>query len=111
MLRLTLGTRRLPAEILLAGLLLAPLVLAPACRARASAEECDRLLDRYVELLVQDRRPPPDPIEVERLKAETRARAAADQQFRSCPREVSKSQLECALGAPSADVLEQCLVM
>ena len=105
------GTRTAGARVLLRVLVLAPLLLAPACRTHASSEECDRLLDRYVELLVQDRRPPPDPIEVERLKAETRARAAADQQFRSCPREVSRSQLECALGAPSADVLEQCLVM
>ena len=69
------------------------------------------MLDRYVELLMKESAPKADPAEVDRKKAELRARSRDDPQFHACTEEVTKSQLDCALAAPNADVLEQCLVM
>jgi hypothetical protein len=58
-----------------------------ACSKPPSHDECEALLDHYVELLVK-----------------------ADPDFGACRERVSRSALECALNAPNADLLEQCLL-
>lgn len=93
------------------GLLLALLVVAAGCRPRGpSPAECDRLLDRYTELLLRADNPRVSAAEIERHQAETRRRAASHQAFRDCPREVSREQMDCALAAFNPDEIERCLV-
>lgn len=97
------GARALPA-LVLAGLAMV------GCQKHLSSAECDRLLDHYVELLVQSDRPGTSPVELLKLQKETRAKAAQDRAFQSCSSEVSRSQYECAMLATTADKIEQCLL-
>jgi hypothetical protein len=93
-------------------LVLASAVLAGivGCQKRLSSLECDRLLDHYVELLVQSDRPGTSAVELLKLQKETRAKAGRDRAFQSCSSDVSRSQYDCAMSATSADKVEQCVL-
>ena len=80
-----------------------------ACGRRPSPAECTALLDRYTEKLVGSDRPDVKPGELEKLKADARARAAEDPEFAACSRKVSRSQYECAMKAETVDRMEICL--
>jgi hypothetical protein len=81
-----------------------------ACGKPLSKAECNGLLDRYVEKLVGADRPEAPPGEVFRLKSEARTRAAKDPAFGECSEQVSRRAFDCAMGAISADEMEQCLL-
>jgi hypothetical protein len=80
------------------------------CHKPLASDECNRLLDHYVELLVSSDRPGTSAVELVKLKKEARAKAAHDRSFLSCSSEVSRSQYDCAMGATTADKLEQCML-
>jgi hypothetical protein len=80
------------------------------CAPRLSAEECDALLARYTERLIEQTRPSTSPGEVARLVEETQAAAARDPAFAACAEELSRGQFECAMSAPSVDAMERCLL-
>ncbi len=82
---------------------------AAGCRPRASASQCDLLLDRYARLVVSEKFPDAsgDQIRVEQDRERNEARA--DDAFKNCSSEVSKAEFDCAMRAPSADGLEKCL--
>jgi hypothetical protein len=80
-----------------------------ACGKPVTPEECQALLDRYVEKLVGSDRPGTSASEVFRLKHETRKKAQADPEFRNCRSEVSRRQMDCALEAETVDRMEICL--
>jgi hypothetical protein len=79
------------------------------CKPKASASECDQLLDRYAELVVTERIADAgdDRIKAEREREKSEARG--DDAFKNCSSEVSHAEFECAMRAPSADALEKCL--
>lgn len=81
-----------------------------ACASSLTPAECDHLLEHYVELLVRSDRPDVSGEELGRMKREARRKGASDPHFRSCTREVSRKQYECAVAADSADKLEQCML-
>jgi hypothetical protein len=81
-----------------------------ACDERVSAEQCDALLDRYVELLAASDGRETSAEELLRLQREARLRASLDPEFARCTEEVSKRELDCAMRAPSADEIERCLL-
>lgn len=85
-------------------------LLVAACDEHISTEQCDALLDRYVELLAASDGREAGAEELLRLQREARMRAALDPEFSRCTEEVSKRQLECAMRAPSADEIERCLL-
>jgi hypothetical protein len=87
------------------------LVLA-GCRrgAPVTGEECDRLLDRYVELLLRQDDPKVGAAEINRHQVETRIRATSNGPFLRCRREVSREQMDCALAAYNPDEIERCMV-
>ena len=88
---------------------LSALVLS-ACQKPLSAEECSALLDRYTELLAGTEGRSPSAEEILRLQREARARAARSPEFARCTDEISRSQWECAMRAPTADEIEKCLL-
>jgi hypothetical protein len=92
--------------LLLAGLALT----ASACGKRPSHQECDALLDHYVELLVSSDRPGTNAAELQKLQTQARDKAKDDPEFMDCSERVSRRELDCAMSAPSADLLEQCLL-
>ncbi len=81
-----------------------------ACQPKLSEPECGELLDRYVELLSVTGEPQLSADELTRRQQEARAKAASDPRFGACSDEVSRRQYDCAMSAPNADRLEQCLV-
>ena len=96
---------------LLAWALLASVALgAPACGKRPSRDECAALLDHYVELLVASDRPGTNAAELQKLQQQARDKAKEDPEFAACTERVSRRELECALSASNADLLEQCLL-
>ena len=91
-------------------LLLSCALLAQGCGKRPSQDECAALLDHYVELLVDSDRPGTNAAELHKLKLQARDKAKDDPEFVTCPERVSRRELECAMSASNADVLEQCLL-
>ena len=79
------------------------------CGRGPSPAECTALLDRYTEKLVGSDRPDVKAGELEKLKADARARAAEDPEFSQCSRKVSRSAYECAMKAETVDRMEICL--
>ncbi len=84
--------------------------LLPGCKKPISREECDQLLDHYVELLLKSDRPDMPAEELLRLQNEARAKAAQDPAFQHCTDEVGRAQFHCAMQAKNPDRLEQCML-
>jgi len=91
-------------------LLVTTAVLVSGCRRAPSSEECNQLLDHYVELLVNSDRPGTNAGELHKLQTLARQKATLDPAFAECSKRVSRSALECAMSATNADKLEQCLL-
>jgi hypothetical protein len=85
-------------------------LLALGCGKRPSHDECEALLDHYVELLVNSDRPGTNAAELHKLKLLARDKAKSDPEFATCSQRVSRRELECAMSASNADLLEQCLL-
>jgi len=84
--------------------------LLSSCGKPPTKGECDALLDRYVEFLVSSDRPGTSASELHKLQLQAREKAAHDPEFAACTERVSRRALDCAMNAPNADVLEQCLL-
>lgn len=80
------------------------------CGKPVDQSECDRMLDRYVDFLMHNEDPEVPFEEVRRKQREARVKAGNTPEFASCTDKVSRKQYECAMQAPNADRLEQCLV-
>ena len=86
------------------------LLFVSACGKPPTHDECDALLDHYVELLVSSDRPGTSAADLHKLKLLAREKAKVDPEFAECKNRVSRRAFECAMSAPNADVLEQCLL-
>jgi hypothetical protein len=93
-----------------AALLVCGLLSVGACGKPPTHDECDALLDHYVELLVNSDRPGTSAADLHKLKLQAREKAKLDPEFAACSDRVSRRAFECAMSAPNADVLEQCLL-
>ncbi len=80
------------------------------CGKPVEQRECDQMLDRYVEFLMHDQEPDVPFEEVRRKQRAARAKAESSPEFAACTSQVSRKQYDCAMHAPNADRLEQCLV-
>jgi hypothetical protein len=83
--------------------------VAPSLGRHATAQDCDAVLGRYVELLVREHNPG---LEGEHLQAQvTRslARAREMPSFSRCPYDIDVDAVRCALGAPGVNELERCV--
>jgi hypothetical protein len=100
------GSAKRRAELLLA----CGACLLGACGKPPSHDECDALLDHYVELLVGSDRPGTTASELHKLQLQARQKAASDPDFVECTQRVSRRAYDCAMSAPNPDKLEQCLL-
>ena len=73
------------------------------CARPPSAQECDAMLDRYLDMS----EPSPPPERAERI-AERRASLAYLDAEKRCTRETTRAELSCAMKAPSANDWEAC---
>lgn len=91
-------------------LLMSCALVMQGCGKRPSHEECEALLDHYVELLVNSDRPGTNAAEKHKLQLQAREKAKEDPEFSACTERVSRRELDCAMNASNADLLEQCLL-
>lgn len=93
-------------------LLAAVLVAVPAaagCRAKASASQCDQLLEHYAVLVVTEKFPDAATARVEAEREREKKEARGDDAFKNCSSQVSEAEFRCAIAARSADAFEKCL--
>jgi hypothetical protein len=92
-----------------AGALAIAVTSGAACKPKASASECDQLLERYAQLVVTERFADAGAEQVKAEREREKSEARGDDAFKNCSSEVSRVELECAMKAPNADALEKCL--
>ena len=80
-----------------------------ACHPKASAAECDLLLDRYAGLVVEHKYPDASAGDLAAERQREKSEARGDDAFKNCSSEVSRSEFECAMHADSPDGFEKCL--
>jgi hypothetical protein len=83
-----------------------------ACGKPLEAEDCERLLDHYTELLVREETPEATPVFVAQRMDEARALLRKDPRFElpACGRKVSRASYACAMSAPTVDAVEHCMM-
>ena len=79
------------------------------CKAKASATQCDQLLDRYAQLVVTERTADASADQIKAERDREKSEARGDDAFKNCSSEVSQSEFDCAMRAANADALEKCL--
>jgi hypothetical protein len=94
------------------GLVAALLVCAASlagCKAKASASQCDQLIDRYATLVVTEKLADASAAQIQTEQAREKTAARGDDAFKNCSSEVSQAEFECAMRAPTPDAFEKCL--
>lgn len=100
-------------RVLLVAAFLFPLLL--GCGKKVSTDECDAMLDRYLDLSMT---PSPEiahlpPKQAESVTLQRKNERRDDPSFaaarRRCEHEVTRTQLACAMEAPTANDWEACL--
>jgi hypothetical protein len=81
-----------------------------ACSKPPTADECQGLVRRYAETLVDKERSGLSHGERERLIAQAVTSATSSPAFRACPQKVSRASIECAKNAFNPDEIERCLI-
>ena len=84
-------------------------VAAGACKPKATPAQCDRLIERYAELVVREAHPDASAEIVKGAQEQVKVEARGDDAFKNCPSEVSRAEFDCAMAAPTADAVEKCL--
>ncbi len=81
------------------------LVLGPSCKKKASAAQCEELLDRYTQLAVKERG---GDAGAEAVAAE-RQEARGHDAFKNCTSEVQLDEHACAMKATTSAAMLKCL--
>jgi hypothetical protein len=92
-----------------AALMAAACVSGMSCRPKASATQCETLLDRYAQLVVAEKFPDASPEQIASEGERERSEARAVDALKNCSSEVSPAEFECAMRALTADAFEKCL--
>jgi hypothetical protein len=103
--------RRGTSARLVLGIVLVPSLAfgTTGCRKKASAKDCDQLLDRFAELVVRERFADAGADMVASERARERKEAQGDDAFKNCTSEVQADELTCAMKAETSDKLIKCL--
>ncbi len=89
--------------------LLATVVASGGCRPKATATQCDQLLDRYAQLVVTEKFPDASTEQIGSERDREKREARGDDAFKNCSSEVSQAEFACAMRAANADAFEKCL--
>jgi hypothetical protein len=79
------------------------------CKPKASAAQCDQLVERYAQLVVTERFPDASAATIQAEQEREKRESRGDDAFKNCSSEVSQPEFDCAMRAPNADVFEKCL--
>jgi hypothetical protein len=92
----------------LAALLVCALPLG-ACKAKATASQCDQLIDRYATLVVTEKLADASAAQIQAEQGREKSAARGDDAFKNCSSEVSQAEFDCAMRASTPDAFEKCL--
>jgi len=82
---------------------------AAGCKQKASASQCDQLLERYATLVVTEKHPDASAADIQAEQQHEKSEARGDDAFKNCSSEVSQPEFQCAMRAATADSFEKCL--
>ena len=77
------------------------------CRPRVSDIQCDRLVERYAQLVVSETFPDASGDRLRTEQAHEKREARADDVFKNCSTQVSQAEFDCAMRATSAAALQE----
>ena len=83
--------------------------LSASCKPKASAAQCDQMIERYAALVVTARFPDASVAQIEAEREREKREARTDDAFKNCSSQVSQAEFDCAMRAVSADAFEKCL--
>lgn len=81
-----------------------------ACGKPLTKAECEQLLARYTDKVIDQARPSTSRMEREELVIEAQKKAQLDPEFAVCSARVSRKKFQCAMEAHNADQIERCLL-
>jgi hypothetical protein len=85
------------------------------CGGRASKQECEQMLDKYLDMVMAEEpelaKLPPDQKKVARdmKRAVRKAEPSYQKVFSQCEAEITKKEYRCAMAAPNPNVWESCI--
>jgi len=79
------------------------------CKAKVSDGQCDRLVERYAQLVVGENFPDASADRQRLEQAREKKEARADDVFKNCSTQVSETEFDCAMRATTAGALQKCL--
>ena len=85
------------------------------CHRKVTAEDCSKMLDRYIDMTLGDDPSLKDlgPSQLEAAREMKKALKKAEKSYLKvhdqCEREISKKELDCALGANNPNEWEACI--
>jgi hypothetical protein len=80
-------------------------LLGTSCRKKVNRQQCDEMLDRFIDLVAKEQMPDASA----EKKAQTRAEAKADVAFKNCTSEVQPEEFACAMKAEASEAMLKCL--
>jgi hypothetical protein len=91
------------------------LLLVAACQKKIQPDECDKMLDRYIDMVVAadpaTKNLPPEQASAvrEMKKAVKKAEASYSHVQTKCASDVTRKEYDCAMAAKNADEWEACI--
>jgi hypothetical protein len=82
---------------------------AAGCKPKVSDGQCDRLVERYAQLVVVENFPDASADRLRIEQAHEKKEARADDVFKNCSTQVSETEFDCAMRAMTAGALQKCL--
>ena len=80
-----------------------------ACKKKITAQQCDEMVSRYVELAMKEKFPDAGPEQVAAERARVNQEARAADELKNCASEVTPDEHACAMKSPTSDGLIKCL--
>ena len=85
------------------------LLLVASCKEKVVQSDCEKLIDRYATLVVNERDRDASASTIKSEQAAFREEAKGDENFQSCVTKITRAEFNCAMAARTADAFEKCL--
>ena len=79
------------------------------CRKKVTQVQCDEVMDRFADLLANERYRDAGAAAVAQARAKEKTEAKNANEFKNCTTEVLMSEYACAMNAVTSDALIKCL--
>jgi hypothetical protein len=84
-------------------------LVVPSCKQKVSQVECEKLVDRFATLVVQERIKDAPPEMIKQEQERERSEAKGDDNFKNCTSEVAPDEYRCAMATSTSNAFLKCL--